>query len=280
MPCVPWPKDFPKVFATLPVRDLMRHPLFTAAKQAGDKQAAEIVVSRFDLRELKPWLAAYPRAIFVTASSQPDHNQLPSALVRFLATNLGKEADLDCRKVNGVKHTGKSSFFRMLQRPQFHGSVKAGRDYIIVDDTLTTGSTLAELFQYVQAGGGRVRGAATLAYTKAEVPHHAGDRCLAVPPIYMKALAERFGLAKVSDMLRTHGLYDGVVGALTESEAWLILNFRTLDEFENALHVEQLKNSPSRVISNPAPMVPALAQVVLSRPLADKVPALASGPVC
>lgn len=45
---------------------------------------------------------------------------------------------------------------RIFNRPQFNGQVEAGRNYILVDDTITQGGTFAAMTQNVQDGGGEV----------------------------------------------------------------------------------------------------------------------------
>ena len=61
-----------------------------------------------------------------------------------------------------VFHTGAKAIERLLLRPQFDGPVTAGTAYVLVDDVICLGGTLAELADYIQAGGGQVAAVVTL----------------------------------------------------------------------------------------------------------------------
>jgi adenine/guanine phosphoribosyltransferase-like PRPP-binding protein len=61
-----------------------------------------------------------------------------------------------------VFHTGAKAMERLLLRPQFDGPVTAGKAYVLVDDVICLGGTLAELADYIQAGGGQVAAVVTL----------------------------------------------------------------------------------------------------------------------
>ena len=45
---------------------------------------------------------------------------------------------------------------KLFNPPEFMGKVEPGRSYILVDDMITTGSTLAALHSYIRSNGGHV----------------------------------------------------------------------------------------------------------------------------
>ena len=53
-------------------------------------------------------------------------------------------------------HTGADPMERLNNRARFDGPVRKGAEYVLVDDVMTMGGTLAELAHYIQSGGGAV----------------------------------------------------------------------------------------------------------------------------
>ena len=49
---------------------------------------------------------------------------------------------------------------RLITRSSFVGQVKSGRNYVLVDDVINMGNTLAELANYIISGGSDVIGTA------------------------------------------------------------------------------------------------------------------------
>ena len=89
-------------------------------------------------------------------------NRIPAAFAELLAEQLGLEVETRIIQANVVNHTGASGWERMARPPLFAGDVQPGRNYLIVDDFVGQGGTLANLRGHLIAGGGAVLGAATL----------------------------------------------------------------------------------------------------------------------
>lgn len=65
-------------------------------------------------------------------------------------------------QVNKVGHTRAPAFQRLVTPARFDGIVKAGQNYVLIDDHVGLGGTLANLRGFVEARGGTVIGISTL----------------------------------------------------------------------------------------------------------------------
>lgn len=155
----PW-GDFPNVVVHSTLSTLRANPFYPDAKQ-GDLRAARIVVG--DL--FKP-VPLPRRPDFIAPVIQLDVNDqwnaLPLAFAVRLAEHVGARVLPTIVQSNVVHHTGADSIHRLLHQPAFTGKVQPG-NYVIVDDVVTQGSTLANLRGYIETHGGRVTAATTLA---------------------------------------------------------------------------------------------------------------------
>src|SRR5262249_55733597 len=57
-----------------------------------------------------------------------------------------------------------NTWLRYLCQPSFDGEVSKDRPYVLVDDVITTGGTLATLRSYIVSSGGTVAGTTALAH--------------------------------------------------------------------------------------------------------------------
>ena len=83
-------------------------------------------------------------------------NALPFAYAAFLAQTLGGSVDGEIVQASRVGRTQLNRWLRFLCQPSFCGNVSTEQPYIIVDDVVSTGGTLAALRSYIVACGGRV----------------------------------------------------------------------------------------------------------------------------
>jgi hypothetical protein len=111
-------------------------------------------------------------------------------------------------QINLVTHTGADGYHRLARPALFDGEVNAG-EYLLVDDFIGQGGTLANLKGFLESRGGKVIGATTLT-------GKAYSARLRLEPETLRTLREKHGNELEEWWLATFGY--GFEG-LTESEA-------------------------------------------------------------
>lgn len=158
-----------------------------------------------------------PAAIYapVIAVEQNGHNAIPFMLAHHFASSAGGRVAEDILQVNRAHHTGARAMERVAVRAVFDGPVERDGRYVLVDDVTVMGSTLADLANHIQANGGNVVGAVTLA--------NAGrSGVLTAPKALVRQIEKRFG-----DAVRE--IFGIDPASLTADEAKYIFNFRDAD---------------------------------------------------
>lgn len=125
--------------------------------------------------------------------------------------------DEDIVKINKTGHAeAKNAFERMVQRAKFEGPVKNKSYYLIADDFISMGGTVADLRNYIEANGGKVVGVAAIGASNKESLQIA-------PTKETIARLEKLGRREIEDVLREYGIAR-VLEGLTESEGRKISN--------------------------------------------------------
>ncbi|BCR29879.1 hypothetical protein KAM448_05930 [Aeromonas caviae] len=162
----PWGKDFPEVILHGRLADATSHPDYAAAKGGDDVAARRLVhdvLSPDAIRQLKALIGDRDAiALGVHAEEEVSRNAIPSAMADILGKVLGIEVDLDIMQSAKVGRTAQDGFGRLANQPTFDGPVRTDKPYLIMDDTLTQGGTLANLKGYIEHRGGEVIGATAL----------------------------------------------------------------------------------------------------------------------
>jgi hypoxanthine-guanine phosphoribosyltransferase len=225
-PRVTLPHEFPDVVVQQPYNSPMRVrqlPDYEAAKRLGDKDAATRVIDNAlhpdAMSQLTRLAHSNPVLVPVHKGHAKRGNQLPRAYAEALGVKLGLEVDTRIVQTNQPGRTGASKIERLFERAEFDGPVIPGRDYLIVDDAVTQGGTLAELRSYIESRGGRVVGATTLMGAR-------DSHMLAPRRTTLQELRTKF--PDLESWWKNHVGY--TLDALTESEARALLDRRSTDQ--------------------------------------------------
>ncbi len=164
---MPWPAGFPDVVVhtTVAVRDA--HPAYGAAK-SGDAEAALRLASdlldREAIERLRPMVAGQRAVLLpVIADETLGFNAIPDGMAQVLGRRLALPViDGEVVQTNKVGHTRAPAFQRLVTPALFDGPVRAGCFYVLVDDHVGLGGTLANLRGYIEVHGGLVGAITTL----------------------------------------------------------------------------------------------------------------------
>nr|WP_298166485.1 LPD38 domain-containing protein [uncultured Pseudomonas sp.] len=213
-----WSEAFPDTVLAHPLSFLNNHPDYPAAK-AGDDAAAlrlarDAVTPEFveQARALIPE-GSKPRIVPVLAREGAGDNRIPLMVAKVLAKRLGLQVDTKPIQAEKVGRTQANALERIANQPTFAGEVATG-DFLIIDDTLTQGGTLAQLKTHIEDNGGRVL--AALALTGKNY-----SRKLAIDPSTLAEVRGKYG--DIEPWWRDTFGY-GFEG-LTQSEARTLLTF-------------------------------------------------------
>jgi hypothetical protein len=162
----PWGSGFPAVLIQAPRREVTTHPWFAAAR-SGDVDAAALLVADTLSGAVTDRLAELglyrdPILASVHAQKQAGVAVLAEVLAHALHRLLGWELDTELVQANIVDHVGDIGFDHLAGQAVFAGGVQPGRTYILVDDYIGQGGTLANLRGHILRGGGLVAGATVL----------------------------------------------------------------------------------------------------------------------
>ncbi|HDS1147996.1 TPA: PLxRFG domain-containing protein [Stenotrophomonas maltophilia] len=216
-----WDADFPDVVTAHRPGRLSGHADYAAAK-AGDDTAAlrvarDVITPEFveNVRAALPE-GTKPLVVAVQSQEATGNNRIPRMAAEVLAQRLGLQVSEDIVQAAKVNRSAGDALHRLANQPPFTGKVEKGRDYVLIDDTLTQGGTLAQLKTHIEDNGGKVVLATAL--TGKDY-----SRKIALNSQSLADVRERFG--SIEPWWRDQFGY-GFEG-LTESEARTIL---TLDK--------------------------------------------------
>lgn len=156
-PRTPW-QAFPEVLILASERAIKKHREYVAAK-LGDVAAAsrliDDVMGDDAYATIERALSGrQPTVVAVHAIERDGINRIPAVLGHAIAERFDLPLDRTVVQINRVSHTGASGWHRLAFPPLFDGSIVVGEQYMLVDDFVGQGGTLANLKGFIESRGG------------------------------------------------------------------------------------------------------------------------------
>lgn len=238
-PRTPW-NQFPDVLIHASESTVKKHPAYEAAKSGDDVAATHLVLTCLNLAQVVALnqLVAGKRPTLVSAHAMERHgvNAIPEVFADELGRLLSWPVDTGIVQTNVVSHTGANGFWRLARQAEFDGAVQAGCDYVLVDDFVGMGGTLANLKGHIETLGGNVLAAVALTGKT-----HSAK--LAPTPDRLNELRKRHGTEFENWWI---GHFAHSFDALTESEARYLARTETADTIRDRIaEAEQTGNRPA-----------------------------------
>jgi hypothetical protein len=221
--------DFPDVLIHASETAVKQHPAYQAAKSGHGFWATTLVnetMSEAQNQRLVDLLRGHaPTLVSAHAYEREGINAIPEAFAVEISKAVGWPHDTAVAQVNVVAHTGADGFARLARQAEFTGAIQSGCEYVLVDDFVGMGGTLANLKGYIESHGGKVLAAVSLTGK----PHSA-------------KLA--LSLERLNELRLKHGTelehwwiqrFSHTFDALTESEARYLARTETADIVRNRI---------------------------------------------
>ena len=224
----PW-GDFPPVIRNGDLHASKKEPEYQAAK-AGNMPAAINLVERLltddTVEKIRRRIrGSKPLVLPVLAVEPSGNNKIPLAMAKVIAKRLNLKVESNIVQSERVGRTGTDANHRLAFNPSFEGEVKTGQAYLIIDDTLLMGGTIASLRGYIENRGGRVVGASVMDAQEGAVN-------IAVKPKMLAAIENKHGPSMNQFWQENFGYG---IDKLTQSEAGHLRRAASVDEIRDRL---------------------------------------------
>ena len=161
----PW-NHFPAVFIHAPESFVKTHHAYTAAKARDSLAAMELVGDAVSIKTLEQLWKRFndlaPILVSTHAEEASGVNAIPRAMAWLISDVLNWPRERRIFQANKVSHTGATGYERLQRQVLFAGPIVIGLNYLLVDDFICQGGTLANLRGHILAQKGCVIGATAL----------------------------------------------------------------------------------------------------------------------
>jgi len=159
-------RNFPDVLIHAQESAVKKHADYLAAKSGEIASARRVVEATLNDNMVNALgsiaASSNPVLASVHAYEAEGINRIPAVFAEVLAERLALRAEAGIVQSNRTGHTGATGYHRLAHPAMFEGEVERGGDYLLVDDFVGQGGTIANLKGFIEARGGTAIGCTTL----------------------------------------------------------------------------------------------------------------------
>jgi SPP1 gp7 family putative phage head morphogenesis protein len=199
------------------------HPHYLAAKGGSFEHAVDLSAEFLDIEGIE---RRYKNPILlpITAEEKLGKNAIPLGMAALIQAQTKWGVENGIYQSNKAGHTGANGWHRLVSHATFEGEVVLGGHYVILDDFLGMGGTLASLKSFIEGAGAKVVGYEILTGK------------LESSKLYLRKQT-------LNDLREKHGQFEAefkqLVGfdysGLSESEARYLLRAKSIERLRNQI---------------------------------------------
>ena len=157
---------FPDVIIHSSESSVKQHARYLAAKSGDAAATVQLIKDTLNLQAVQTLRRILgdgrPLLVSVHAQEAMGVNAIPEVFADVLGKELGLDTESRIVQANVVNHTGADGFSRIARQALFAGDAEPSCDYVIVDDFIGQGGTIANLKGHIESQGGCVIAAVAL----------------------------------------------------------------------------------------------------------------------
>lgn len=162
----PW-GNFPSIICNDEAGSLSAYPEYASAKAGDTKAAFELIsktLKKSTVISCSTLIKNHSNVVLLPLLAQDvnGNNKIPLAVAEALSNQLNVPFTTDIVQKEKIGRTYRGGDYRLAFNPTFEGKVESSKAYLIIDDTVTMGGTIASLHGHLKNRGADVIGAMTM----------------------------------------------------------------------------------------------------------------------
>jgi len=208
------------------IDEVKNHPDYQLAKSGHYKNAVLLAQSFINDNIIQKLDDNYkcPIILPIMAEEKQGKNAIPMGMADIINRYTGWKVSENIYQTNKARHTGANGWHRITTPALFMGNVVIGAGYLILDDFIGMGSTLANIKSFIENAGAKIAGFEVL------TGKHQSSK------IYLRSQT-------LNNLREKHGKFEKEFekilkfdySCLTESEARYLLRAKTVERIRNQL---------------------------------------------